>query len=77
MRFGGRFSSISEAVKRVGSRLGENPRDEARAVVEGGPGLGNGGNAQDVHVEAIRLHPQTHVVAGARGFAGELDRVGA
>ena len=77
MRFGGRFSSISEAVKRVGSRLGEDPRDEARAVVEGGLGLGNGGNAQDVHVEAIRLHPQTHVVAGARGFAGELDRVGA
>ena len=77
MRFGGRFSSISEAVKRVGSRLGENPRDEARAVVEGGLGLGNGGNAQDIHVEAIRLHPQTHVDAGARGFAGELDRVGA
>ena len=77
MRFGGRFSSISEAVKRVGSRLGENPRDEARAVVEGGLGLGNGGNAQDVHVEAILLHPQTHVDAGARGFAGELDRVGA
>lgn len=81
MRFGGRFSSISEAVKRgvkrVGSRLGENPRDEARAVVEGGLGLSNGGNTQDVHVEAIRLHPQTHVVAGARGFAGELDRVGA
>ena len=77
MRFGGRFSSISEAVKRVGSRLGENPRDEARAVVEGGLGLGNGGNAQDIHVEAIRLHPQTHVDAGARRLARELDRVGA
>lgn len=68
---------MKRGVKRVGSRLGENPRDEARAVVEGGLGLGNSGNTQDVHVEAIRLHPQTHVVAGARGFAGELDRVGA
>ena len=48
-----------------------------RAVVESGLGLGNGGNAQDVHVEAIRPHPPTHVVAGARGFAGKLDHVGA
>ena len=45
---GGFLPSISEAVKRgvkrVGSRLGENPRDEARAVVEGGLGLGNNGD---------------------------------
>ena len=69
--------AVKRRVKRVGSRLGEDPRDKARAVIEGGLGLGNGGNAQDVHMEAIRLHPQTHVDAGARGFAGELDRVGA
>ena len=48
-----------------------------RAVVEGGLGLGNGGNAQDVDVEAIRLHTQAHVDAGARGLTGELDHVGA
>ena len=75
------WSSIDEAVKqrvkRAGLGLGEDPRDEASAAVESGLGLGNGGNAQDVHMEAIRLHPQTHVDAGARGFAGELDRVGA
>ena len=75
------MSSISEAVKRrvkrVGSRLGEDPRDKARAVVEGSVGLGNGGNTQDVHVEAIRLDPQTHVDTLARGLAHELDRVGA
>lgn len=75
------FPSFSEAVKsrvkRVGSRLGEDPRDKARAVVEGSVGLGNGGNTQDVHVEAIRLDPQTHVGTRARGLAGELDRVGA
>ena len=75
------MSSISEAmkrrVKRAGLRLGKDPRDEARAVVKGGLGLGNGGNAQDVHVEAIRLDPQAHVDAGARGIAGEFDRVGA
>ena len=46
-----------------------------RAVVEGSVGLGNGGNAQDVHVEAIRLHPQAHVDTRARGLAGKLDRV--
>ena len=63
-------------MKWVASRLDEDPRDEARAVVEGGLGLGNGGNAQDVHVEAIRLHPQTHVDASASGLARKLDHVG-
>ena len=50
-----RFSSISEAVKRrvkrVVSRLGEDPRDKARAVVEGGLGLG---------------YPRTHIITDAR-----------
>ena len=46
-------------------------------MVEGGLGLGNGGNAQDIHVEAIRLHPQTHVDAGASGLTHKIDHVGA
>ena len=50
-----RFSSISEAVKRrvkrVVSRLGEDPRDKSRAVVEGGLGLG---------------YPRTHIIRVAR-----------
>ena len=62
-------------MKRGVSRLGEDPRDETPTVVEGG--LGNGGNAQDIHVEAIQLHPQTHVDTGARRLVGKLDRVGA
>lgn len=52
-------SFISEVVKRRvkhRSALGEDPRDEASAVVEGGSGLGNGGNAQDIHVKTARLH---------------------
>ena len=74
------MSSFSEAVKRrvkrVGSRLGEDARDKARAVVEGGLGLGNGGNAQDIHVETARLHAQAHVHASASGLARKLDHVG-
>ena len=75
------WSSIDEAVKqrvkRTGLGLGEDPRDEASAAVESGLGLGNGGNAQDIHVEAIRLHTQAHVHASASGLARELDRIGA
>ena len=52
-------SLIGEAVKRHvkhRSALGEDPRDEASAVVKGGSGLGNGGNTEDIHVETARLH---------------------
>ena len=46
-------------------------------MVEGFLGLGNDGNAQDIHVETVRLHAQTHVHSSAGGLARELDRVGA
>lgn len=52
-------SFIGEVVKRRvkhRSALGEDPRDEASAAVEGGLGLGNGGNTEDIHVKTARLH---------------------
>ena len=63
-------------MKHAASAAPENARHEASAAVQGGHGLGNEGDGQDVDVEAPRLHAQAHVHAGASCLARKLNRVG-